>query len=164
MAGPSSGGQSGSQPSGGRVAIVRGDRDRHADACAAILNDWIDATEWMPRIHSLDSVRWFVRDVVFAMRRVWVAEAANGQAIGFLALDIEATITAFYVAANARGHGIGRRLLDAAKREESSLELWTFQPNTGARRFYEREGFHEVRRTEGDNEEGMPDMLLRWNA
>lgn len=28
--------------------------------------------------------------------------------------------------------------------------------------FYERHGFVEVRRTPGDNEEGEPDILYRW--
>jgi putative acetyltransferase len=42
------------------------------------------------------------------------------------------------------------------------LSLWTFQANEGARRFYAREGFAEVRMTEGDNEEGLPDVLLEW--
>ena len=144
------------------MRIVAGERDRHAMGCAAILNAWIDATDWMPRIHAPASVEWFVRDVVFAMRRVWVAEDGDGTR-GFLALDIENTITALYVADSARGHGIGRMLLDCAKREDHALELWVFQSNANARRFYEREGFHEVRRTDGDNEEGVPDVLMRWN-
>jgi hypothetical protein len=42
--------------------------------------------------------------------------------------------------------------------------LWTFVANAGARRFYAREGFVEARRTEGENEEGLPDVLLTWRA
>ena len=144
------------------MRIVRGERDRHAAACAAILNSWIDATDWMPRIHTPGSVRDFVADVVFAMRRVWVAE--DRDVLGFLALDIEGTITALYVAADRRGRGVGRALLDRAKAEERALELWTFRPNADARRFYGREGFREIHRTDGDNEEGVPDILLRWEA
>ena len=34
--------------------------------------------------------------------------------------------------------------------------------NEGARRFYGREGFVEVGGTPGDNEEGLPDVLLAW--
>ena len=53
-----------------------------------------------------------------------------------------------------------------AKRERpQGLQLWAFQSNTGARRFYERHGFVEVRRTDGrDNEEGAPDVLYRYRA
>ena len=42
--------------------------------------------------------------------------------------------------------------------------LWTFVANAPARRFYAREGFVEVRRTGGENEEGLPDVLLKWRA
>ena len=144
-------------------SVTRGEPERHASACAAILNDWIDETGWMPRIHSPEAVETFVRDVVFAMRRLWVAQA-DGAVIGFLALDIEATITALYLAAGARGRGTGRTLIDLAKAEERRLDLWVFEPNEAARRFYAREGFREVRRTDGDNEEGVPDILMRWEA
>ena len=145
-----------------RVRVARAE-PRHAAACAAIMNDWIDATEWMPRVHPRGSVEWFVREVVFAMRRVWVALQGN-EPVGFLALDAEGTVTALYVADRSRGQGIGRFLLNAAKSEERALELWTFQPNARARAFYSREGFRELRRTDGDNEEGVPDVLMRWEA
>ncbi len=34
--------------------------------------------------------------------------------------------------------------------------------NEGARRFYARHGFVVAGGTEGENEEGAPDLLLRW--
>jgi hypothetical protein len=34
--------------------------------------------------------------------------------------------------------------------------------NEGARRFYARQGFVEIGRSEGENEEGLPDVLFRW--
>ena len=148
------------------IRIVPGEAAHHAAPCAAILNAWIDATPWMPRIHTPESVEWFVREVVFAMRRVWVAldEDGNGPA-GFLALDVEDTVTALYVAEPARRAGIGSALLARAKAEApGGLELWTFQPNAPARAFYAREGFVELRHTDGDNEEGVPDVLLRWEG
>ena len=43
-------------------------------------------------------------------------------------------------------------------------QLWTFAANTGARRFYERHGFVATRRTDGDNEEGAPDILYVWSG
>jgi putative acetyltransferase len=56
-----------------------------------------------------------------------------------------------------RGEGSARRL-DHAKVGRDRLSLWTFQANERAR----REGFAEVRMTEGDNKEGLPDVLLEW--
>jgi ribosomal protein S18 acetylase RimI-like enzyme len=43
------------------------------------------------------------------------------------------------------------------------LWLWTFQTNTGARRFYERHGFVAVDETDGSaNEERAPDVRYAW--
>jgi len=43
------------------------------------------------------------------------------------------------------------------------LELWCFQANERARRFYEARGFHAIRFADGgDNEEWMPDIRCRW--
>ncbi|MEM8825200.1 MAG: GNAT family N-acetyltransferase [Pseudomonadota bacterium] len=133
-----------------------------APACAAILNDWIDATPWMPRVHPPEDVVRYHREVVLADRRVWVW---GDPVRGYLALDsLEGCITALYLAAEARGRGIGRALLDTAKASRDRLWLWTFQANRGARRFYEANGFQQDGRTDGDNEEGVPDIRYRWAA
>jgi hypothetical protein len=45
----------------------------------------------------------------------------------------------------------------------SGLQLWTFQRNTAARRFYGRLGFVAVEQTDGSrNEEDEPDVRYRW--
>lgn len=139
------------------IALRRG-APQDAAACAAILNDWIDARDWMPRVHSREEVQAFYEDFVFVRREVWV----TGDPVdGFMAMDTEGgMITALYVART--GQGIGKAFVDFAKKGRDALELWTFVANEGARRFYAREGFVEVRQTPGDNEEGLPDVLLRW--
>jgi hypothetical protein len=44
-----------------------------------------------------------------------------------------------------------------------ALELWCFQANARARRFYEARGFRPIRFTDGDgNEEKTPDVRYRW--
>jgi GNAT superfamily N-acetyltransferase len=137
---------------------VRRARPEEADLCGDILNAWIDARAWMPRIHSAEDVRGFYRDFVFSNRDVWVV---GDPVQGFLALDqAGAMVTALYVA--TPGRGIGKALLDHAKSGRQSLDLWTFVANGKARAFYAREGFVEIRQTPGDNEEGLPDVLLRW--
>ncbi|MEQ8482419.1 MAG: GNAT family N-acetyltransferase [Hoeflea sp.] len=109
-------------------------------------------------MHSREDVLAFYRDFVFKRRQVWVA---GDPVLGFMALDPDSDmVTALYVA--TPGMGMGRALLNHAKTGRDSLSLWTFVANEGARRFYAREGFLEVRRTEGDNEEGLPDVLLQW--
>ena len=59
--------------------------------------------------------------------------------------------------------GLGTRLLAAARQRcPDGFQLWTFQRNTAAQRFYATNGLYEIRRTDGDNEEGLPDILLEW--
>lgn len=137
--------------------LIRDARPGDAAGCAAILNAWIDAREWMPRVHSPEAVTRFYKEFVFRERKVRVA---GDPVRAFLAFDAaRGMVTALHVA--EPGRGIGKVLLDHAKEGRDRLELWTFVANTVARRFYVREGFSEVRRTPGDNEEGLPDVLLR---
>jgi GNAT superfamily N-acetyltransferase len=67
-----------------------------------------------------------------------------------------------YVDPARTGRGLGSRLVDLAKQRRAALDLWTFQANLGARNFYERHGFLVVATTEGDNEEGAPDVRYHW--
>jgi putative acetyltransferase len=59
-----------------------------AEACGDILNAWIDARDWMPRVHAPEDVRAFYRDFVLPHREVWV----TGDPVeAFLAMDAEGT-------------------------------------------------------------------------
>lgn len=116
-------------------------------------------------VHSDDDVRaWFASHVV-CKTELWVAEDPTGALAGILVLD-GPWLDQLYVEPTITGRGIGRRLLNLAKRERpGGLRLWTFESNTGAQRFYERHGFVATRRTDGrDNEEGAPDILYVWNG
>jgi RimJ/RimL family protein N-acetyltransferase len=43
------------------------------------------------------------------------------------------------------------------------LQLWVFQRNTRAIRFYEHNGFQKVKETDGAlNEEKLPDAMFEW--
>ena len=55
-------------------------------------------------------------------------------------------VTSLFVART--GQGLGKALLDRAKAGRDRLQLWTFVANDGARRFYRREGFRELGRTD----------------
>ena len=135
-----------------------------AEACAAILNDWIDAADWVPRVHPPAEVTRFHRVHVFAVCEVTVAEM-DGRVAGYLAVDAEGFVAALYVAAWARGQGVGARLVAAAKAARpGGLALFALAANAGARRFYAREGFVETGGTAGENDEGLPDVRLEWRA
>jgi GNAT superfamily N-acetyltransferase len=131
-------------------------------ACAAIFNRWVDETEWMPRVHDHDDVVRHYRETVYSQCQLFVAER-HGEVGAFLALSDHAFVTALYADRRFRGLGLGTLLIDRAKQIRSDgLSLWTFVANEDAQRFYRRQGFVEERRTTGDNEEGLPDILLRW--
>jgi hypothetical protein len=58
---------------------------------------------------------------------------------------------------------VGSDLLQIAQGAFPLLNLWTFQRNLRARRFYEVNGFVAVRETDGaGSEEKEPDVLYRW--
>lgn len=141
------------------ILAIRKASPDDALACATILNRWIDETNWMPRVHPADDVERHYREWVLPKRDVYVI----GQPLqGYIALDREEPfITSLYC--RKRNAGLGKRLLDHAKAHHGpTLNLWTFVANRDARRFYKREGFKEVDRTDGDNEEKLPDILFRW--
>jgi ribosomal protein S18 acetylase RimI-like enzyme len=133
--------------------------------CARILNDWIDATTWMPRVHSHEDVADHYRNVVFRGRTVIVGNR-SGHISGFVVVDDQQKfVTALYVEGSSRGQGIGGHLIETAKSHlADEVNLWTFVANEPAQKFYKKHGFSEVRRTDGDNEEHLPDILMRWFA
>lgn len=132
-----------------------------AAACAGIFNDWVDATPWMPRVHPPEDVVRHYAGHVAAAWGVTVVER-EGRVAGFMALA-PGWIEQLYLSPGLRGAGVGSALLAAAKRAHpEGLRLWTFVANVRARAFYARHGFGEIRRTAGENEEGLPDVLLGW--
>jgi GNAT superfamily N-acetyltransferase len=114
-------------------------------------------------VHGDDEVReWFSSHVVGDLE-LWVAEDDERLA-GILVLDND-WLDQLYVEPTMTGQGIGTQLVDLAKRQRpGGLRLWTFASNTGAQRFYERNDFIEAGRTDGDNEEGAPDILYVWDG
>jgi GNAT superfamily N-acetyltransferase len=115
-------------------------------------------------VHDDDDVRDHFASHIVEACELWVADH-DGALAGILVLD-GGFVDQLYVEPGLTGRGIGSALLAVAKRERpQGLRLWTFQSNTGARRFYERHGFVEVRRTDGrDNEERAPDVLYAYRT
>ncbi len=107
----------------------------------------------------------FVRGVLIAERQTWLAVDGDGPAAGLLSLS-PGWIDQLYVAPEYWGRGVGTLLLGHAKAlQPSGLQLWTFQSNLGAQRFYERHGFVAVERTDGTgNEERAPDVRYAWTG
>ena len=115
-----------------------------------------------PSVHDDDDVRGYFATVMLPARDVWVLDDADAGIVGLLVLH-DHWVDHLYLEPGWTGQGHGTRLLDHAMRERpEGLDLWAFQSNLGARRFYERNGFVAIATTEGDNEEGAPDIHYRW--
>jgi GNAT superfamily N-acetyltransferase len=115
-------------------------------------------------VHSDEEVHEFFATVVLPQRETWVIDEDDGAIVALLVLE-PGWIDQLYVDPRRTGRGLGSRLVDVAKAVyPEGLDLWTFAANTGARRFYERHGFAAIESTEGDNEEGAPDVRYHWPA
>lgn len=114
------------------------------------------------KVHADHEVRSWFRDVVLPTKEVWVVDDDDA-VVALLVLEDD-WIDQLYVDPTHTGCGLGTRLVEVAKlRRPRGLQLWTFQANDRARRFYERHGFIAIDTTDGDNEEGAPDVRYQWS-
>jgi putative acetyltransferase len=119
---------------------------------------------FLPMLHTLEENRRFIANVILNECEVTVAEDNSG-IVSFLARRGE-EIRLLYTRPDRIGMGAGTQLIDAATATGiGALELWCFQANERARRFYEARGFQAIRFTDGaQNEERMPDIRYRWES
>lgn len=117
---------------------------------------------YLPELHTDAETRFWVAEVMLPQQDVWVAEVA-GAVAGFAALH-EGWLEHLYIAPEHQGRGLGHALLDLAMaRNPGGLQLYAFQRNDRARRFYEQRGFVAEWFGDGaENEEGEPDVRYRW--
>ncbi|MEJ5946379.1 GNAT family N-acetyltransferase [Pseudokineococcus basanitobsidens] len=122
------------------------------------------AMPWLASPHDEASTRWWVEHVLVADQHVRVA-LNDDRLLGFAAVEGD-WLTQLYVDPDHQTDGVGRALLDDAKRRRpDGLRLHVFARNTRARRFYEAAGFVLVGRSDGhDNEEHEPDCTYAWTG
>lgn len=157
-----------------------------SDACVDIFRTAWRGMTFVPQdLHTSAEDRRWMRDVL-ASQMVLVAEvrgtsetcdasgascdtgdasAAGSGIVGLLSMA-EGTIHNLYIRPGYQNQGIGHRLIETAKTcSGGELQLWVFEPNEGAIRFYERHGFVILRKTDGrENEEKVPDRLMAWRS
>lgn len=133
--------------------------------CAAIINDYIDATMWLPRTIDHKAVEALFVPSLLESRTMFVVEE-HGEILGYLSMSDDGFVPALYLRPGARGKGVGKMLLDAAKAAHpDGLELTVFELNVDALRFYQREGFREdPTRRDDTTEEGTPTLWMRWQG
>jgi len=139
---------------------LRPARSTDAGKLGVILKQFQDHNDWMPDLYTAGETIAFCGALI---DRGWVTVAMlDDRVVGFLARDDD-EICALYLTRRAFGKGVGRALLEDAKTRSTRLTLRVLQANTGAQRFYRREGFAEVGRSDGvDNDENLPDIAYVW--
>lgn len=142
------------------MIVLRPATPTDAGAVGAIMSEFIDTTDWMPRVHTRAEDLSFAGNMI-ARGWVTVAQGADG-VVGFAAHD-GADLNALYVARAVRGRGVGTALLGYVMQQRPEVTLWTFEANALAQRFYRRHGFAEIGRGDGSaNDEGLPDIRFHW--
>lgn len=124
---------------------------------AAVLNGWIDATDWFPRVHPPAKLEEAI-GAALPLREIWVA---GDPACAYLSLDGDSgQVVGLYSSVTAQG--VGKALMDRAKEGRSALWLNTHVPNTAAQRFYRRQGFREVSRHVPEPPETVEEIRMEW--
>lgn len=116
-----------------------------------------------PCVHTDAEVREWISSIVIPLQDTWVAETDNRKIVAMMSIE-NGWVDQLYVDPEWNGQGIGSSLIELSKAlYPHGLELWTFESNVDARRFYERHGFVEAERTDGrNNEEQAPDIRFHW--
>ncbi len=133
-----------------------------AEAIARVFSPSLRLLSFLPILHTVEEDRWFIEHVILKECDVTVAES-DDRIVSFLARQ-DQEIRLLYTRSDRLGQGAGTQLIENAKTcGVTALELWCFQANVRARRFYEARGFRAIKFTDGaNNEEKTPDLRYRW--
>ena len=138
--------------------LSRGEMERAARVHRASFDDRLP---WLAGLHSPEADRAYFERAVYDRAEVW-GGFEDDDLLGFVAFN-ESHVEHLYVLPAFQGRGLGTRLLSLAQERCVQLDLWTFQSNAAARRFYERSGFLAVETTDGSrNDEKEPDVRYSW--
>ncbi len=116
----------------------------------------------VPEPHTEAEIATWMGDIAIPTMDVWVADV-DGVVVGQVMLERRegtAWLHHLYIDPSWMGRGLGDQFMAVARqRHTDGLQLWAFESNASARRFYERHGFVAVEFTDGSgNQERWPDV------
>lgn len=150
-------------------AMLRAANSEDSNAIATVFIESRKAfLPFAPVAHTEEQIRNWARELLCKTGGVTVWQS-NNQVVAFLAISEERKVSwiqQLYVLPGWTNQGIGLRLLEyAQKRLRRPIHLYTFQENSGARRFYERHGYKAIKFSDGSkNEEKCPDVLYAFTS
>lgn len=146
--------------------VLRAATTDDAPAVAALMiRARLELMPFAPSAHTDEETHAWVAHTLIPAGGVSVA-TLHGAIVGVVAIQSEGGlgwIDQLMVDPQHVKRGIGGALLARALRQlPRPVQLWTFQANWAARRFYEHQGWRAVAFTDGaGNEERVPDVLYR---
>jgi GNAT superfamily N-acetyltransferase len=120
------------------------------------------ALPFLPDLHSRDETLAYLGQFIATGEMTLATPVGDELTIAGMMVTTPGWLDHLYLDPDWRGRGIGAALLAQAKAAQPVLSLWCFAENHAAQRFYRGQGFVEQRRTAGDNEEQLPDILYGW--
>jgi ribosomal protein S18 acetylase RimI-like enzyme len=147
-----------------RAALI----EDHADVAHVLLESRKAFLPFAPLTHTYEETQDWVLKSPLRENQVTVA-VAHGKVVAMLATSTAENIDwieQLYVLPGYDGKGLGSQLLShALSYLKHPIRLYTFQQNSGARRFYEHHGFKAVAFSDGQsNAEKCPDVLYESTA
>ena len=111
--------------------------------------------------HSWEEQLDYLKTIMNEYRGYLVIENSSDKIIGMMAVG-GSELDQLYIHVDYQGMGIGTQLLNLAKElSPGKLQLFTFEVNKKAQRFYEKHGFTIIRRGI-ENQSGMADIRYEW--
>ena len=141
-----------------RLAAVKERTPRLIEALTAVWEHSVRATHHFLSEPEILRIRAYVPQAVGGVAQLVAAENQAGEPVGFMGVE-NGRLEMLFLAPEARGCGLGGRLLRCGIEQYGVREVTVNEQNPQAVDFYAHFGFRTYRRTERD-EEGGPYPLL----
>ena len=141
-----------------RLAAVKERTPRLIEALTAVWEHSVRATHHFLSESEILRIRAYVPQAVGGVAQLVAAENQAGEPVGFMGVE-NGRLKMLFLAPEARGCGLGGRLLRCGIEQYGVREVTVNEQNPQAVDFYAHFGFRTYRRTERD-EEGGPYPLL----
>ena len=111
--------------------------------------------------HSWEEQMNYLKAIMKEYRGYLAIEKHSDKVVGMMAVG-GSELDQLYIHVDYQGMGIGTQLLNLAKElSPGKLQLFTFEVNKKAQRFYEKHGFTVIRRGM-ESHSGMADIRYEW--
>lgn len=141
-----------------RLAAVKERTPRLVEALTAVWEHSVRATHHFLSESEILRIRAYVPQAVGGVAQLVAAENQAGEPVGFMGVE-NGRLEMLFLAPEARGCGLGGRLLRCGIEQYGVREVTVNEQNPQAVDFYAHFGFRTYRRTERDEEGGLYPLL-----